>query len=85
MLRRARSLSTTRAAKVRIDGECIAKETGCVVMEVLEHRSVLRVSEVHVTLEMRVSVPGGVEKDTVRTVTENAKTLKFQCLLFERA
>ena len=69
---------------VKIDGERVVKETGRVVMEVLEHLSVLPGAEVHLTLEMRVSVPDGVKEDAVRTVSENAKTLKFQTFSFER-
>ena len=41
-------------------------------------------AEVQVTLELRISVPDGVKEDTVRTVSENAKTLKFQTFSFER-
>ncbi len=69
---------------VKVDGERVVKETGRVVMEVLEHLSVLPSAEVQVTLEFRVSVPDGVKDDVVRTVSENAKTLKFQTFSFER-
>jgi len=69
---------------VRLDGERVVRETGRVVMEVLEHLSVLPGAEVNVTLELRVSVPDGVKEDVVRTVSENAKTLKFQTFSFER-
>ncbi len=69
---------------VKLDGERVVKETGRVVMEVLEHLSVLHGAEVEVTLEIRVAVPDGVKEDTVRTVSENAKTLKFQTFSFER-
>ncbi len=69
---------------VRLDGERVVKETGRVAMEVLEHLSVLPGAEVNVTLELRVAVPDGVKEDVVRTVSENAKTLKFQTFSFER-
>jgi predicted AAA+ superfamily ATPase len=69
---------------VKVDGERVVKETGRVVMEVLEHLSVLPSADVQVTLELRVSVPDGVKDDVVRTVSENAKTLKFQTFSFER-
>jgi uncharacterized protein len=69
---------------VKLDGERVVKETGRVVMEVLEHLSVLPGAEVQVTLELRVSVPDGVKEDVVRTVSENSKTLKFQTFSFER-
>jgi hypothetical protein len=69
---------------VKLDGERVVKETGRVVMEVLEHLSILPGAEVQVTLELRVGVPDGVKEDVVRTVSENAKTLKFQTFSFER-
>ena len=69
---------------VKLDGERVVKETGRVVMEVLEHLSVLPGADVNVTLELRVAVPEGVKEDVVRTVSENAKTLKFQTFSFER-
>ena len=51
---------------VRVDGERVVKETGRVVMEVLEHLSVLPGAEVQVTLEFRVSVADGVKDDVVQ-------------------
>jgi len=60
------------------------KDVGRGVMEVLEHLSTLPDANVEATLELRVSVPEGVKDDVVRTVSENAKTLKFQTSSFER-
>jgi hypothetical protein len=37
-----------------------------------------------VTMEIEIKVPGGVEGDTVRIVTENANSLKFDHTSFER-
>lgn len=37
-----------------------------------------------VRLEVQVHVPDGVGDDVVRTMTENAKTLKFDAQGFER-
>jgi uncharacterized protein len=72
------------SGSVKLNGERVVKETGRVVMEVLEHLSVLPESEVEITLELRVAVPGGVKDDVVRTVSENAKTLRFQHFSFDR-
>jgi hypothetical protein len=41
-------------------------------------------AEVDVTLEIRINLPEGVKDEVVRTVSENAKTLKFQTFTFER-
>ena len=69
---------------VKLDGLRVVKEAGRVAMEVVEHLSTLPDAEVEVTLEIRVRVPDGVKDDVVRTVSENAKTLKFQTATFER-
>lgn len=46
--------------------------------------STLPDAEVEVTLEMRVRVPDGIKETAVRTVSVNAKTLKFLTAAFER-
>jgi hypothetical protein len=69
---------------VKLDGLRVVKEAGRISMEVVEHLSTLPDAEVDVTLEIRVKVPEGVKDDVVRTVSENAKTLKFQNYSFER-
>ncbi len=40
-------------------------------------------AEVSVTLEIAADVPAGVPDHVVRTVTENARTLKFKSQGFE--
>lgn len=55
-----------------------------VVEHVLQHLAALPGAEVEVTLEIRADVPSGVPENVVRTVTENARTLKFRDHGFER-
>jgi predicted AAA+ superfamily ATPase len=69
---------------VKLDPTRVVKDVGRVVVEVLEQLSTLPDAEVEVTLEMRVRVPEGIKDDQVRTISENAKTLKFQTAGFER-
>lgn len=69
---------------VKLDPMRIVKDVGRITVEVLEHLSTLPDAQVEVTLEMRVRVPEGIKDDAVRTVSENAKTLKFQTSAFER-
>jgi len=71
-------------ASVKLDGMRVVKDAGRVMMEVVEHLSTLPGSEVDVTLEVRVKVPDGAPEDVVRTVSENAKTLKFGTSSFGR-
>jgi len=41
-------------------------------------------AEVKVTLEIEAHMPNGVPEATVRTVTENSRTLKFDTQGFEK-
>lgn len=69
---------------VQLDGARLGRDAGRVAEEVLQHLSVLPGSVVEVRLEVQVRVSQGVESDVVRTVTENANTLKFESHSFER-
>lgn len=74
----------TFVGSVKLDPTRVVKDAGRAVVEVLEHLSTLPDAEVEVTLEVRVKVPDGIQDGTLRTVSENAKTLKFQTAVFER-
>jgi uncharacterized protein len=69
---------------VRLDSARVGRDAGRVAEEVIQHLSTLPSAEAEVTLEIRVRVPGGVKDDVVRTVQENARTLKFGSHGFER-
>jgi hypothetical protein len=69
---------------VHLDGSRLARDAGKIAEEVLQHLSTLPDAEVVVRLEIQVRVPGGVNEDTVRTVSENARTLKFESAGFEK-
>ncbi len=69
---------------VKLDGSRLGRDAGKIAEEVLQHLSTLPGAEVEVRLEILVRVPGGVGDDVVRTVSENARTLKFTNAGFER-
>ncbi len=69
---------------VKLDGSRMGRDAGKVAEEVLQHLSTLPGARVEVRLEVQVHVPDGVGDDVVRTVTENANTLKFDSHGFER-
>ena len=52
--------------------------------EVIAHLSGLVGSTVTVTLEIEAEIPSGAPDNVVRTVTENARTLKFSTQGFEK-
>jgi hypothetical protein len=68
---------------VPLDGNRIGRDAGRIAEEVIQHLSTLPGAEVEVSLEIRVRVPGGIKSDVIRTVTENANTLKFSAHSFE--
>jgi hypothetical protein len=52
--------------------------------EVIAHLAGLVDSKVRITLEIVAEIPGGLPDNTVRIVTENSRTLKFESQGFER-
>lgn len=51
--------------------------------EVIQHLMSVDGAEVELTLEVSVNAPGGIPATTVRTVSENCRTLKIQNFGFE--
>jgi hypothetical protein len=62
----------------------LQRDAGRIADEVISHLTALVGSEVKVTLEIGAQVPNGVPENTVRTVTENSRTLKFDTQGFEK-
>jgi predicted AAA+ superfamily ATPase len=69
---------------VMLDPMRVGRDAGKIADEVIAHLSGQSGAEVSVTLEISVRLPGGANEHTVRTVTENGKTLKFLSQGFER-
>ena len=68
---------------VKLNPSRIGGDAGTVGEEVLQHLAALLDSDVEVTLEIEVKTPDGFPDTVVRTVTENARTLKFDNFGFE--
>ena len=68
---------------VALDAKRVGRDAGRIAEEVLAHLAALPGAEVSVTLEIEVRLPGGAGEQTVRIVSENAKTLKFSSQGFE--
>ena len=69
---------------VKLDGARLGRDAGRVAEEIIQHLSTQPGARVEVRLEMQVRVPNGVPDDVVRTVSENARTLKFDSAVFEK-
>ncbi len=68
---------------VKLSGARVGRDAGRIADEVLSHLAALPGAKLKVTLEIHADVPGGVDPDIVRTVSENATTLRFDHASFE--
>ncbi len=68
---------------VDLDSTRVGRDAGKIAEEVLQHLAGLVGSKVEVSLEIQAERPEGFPDNVVRTVTENAKTLKFKTQGFE--
>jgi predicted AAA+ superfamily ATPase len=68
---------------VTLDPQRVGRDAGKIAEEVIAHLTSLIGSDVTVRLDIEASVPAGVPDNVVRTVTENARTLKFTSHGFE--
>ncbi|GEM82440.1 Swt1 family HEPN domain-containing protein [Meiothermus hypogaeus] len=68
---------------VRLDPDRVGRDASRIADEVIVHLAGQPGAEVVVTLEIQVRLPNGASEHTVRTVTENSRTLKFENYGFE--
>ncbi len=69
---------------VLLDSARAGRDASHVADEVITHLVGLPGAKVRVTLEIESDIPNGAPDNVVRTVTENARTLKFTSQGFER-
>lgn len=70
---------------VPVDPRRALRDATDVVNEVLQHLTALPDATVRVTIEIAAELPSGAPDHVVRTVTENARTLKFRESGFDEA
>lgn len=68
---------------VELDPDRVGRDASRIADEIISHLSTLPSSRVHVTLEIQAEIPDGASEGVIRTVTENARTLKFSSQGFE--
>jgi hypothetical protein len=68
---------------VNLDPVRIGRDAGRIGEEVVQHIAGLVGANVEVTLEIHADIPDGAPEKTVRDVTENCRTLKFETYGFE--
>jgi predicted AAA+ superfamily ATPase len=69
---------------VTLDPERLNRDFGRVAQEVVQHLTSLVGTDVEVTVEVRAASNSGFPEQVVRTVNENARTLKFTSHEFEK-
>jgi hypothetical protein len=68
---------------VKLDETRVSRDAGRIYNEIIHHLVTQLGAEVEVTLEIHARLPEGAPDAVVRTVTENARTLKFDGYWFE--
>ncbi len=68
---------------VQLDPQRVGRDAGTIAQEVISHLAGIIGADVKVTLEIDAAIPSGATEQVVRTVTENARTLKFTTQGFE--
>jgi len=79
------SLHTRYHGSVRLSPNRVTGDVGTIVDEVLQHLTSLTGCEVEITLEISALRRDGFDPNTMRTVSENSRTLKFSDYGFEEA
>src|SRR5579859_6062750 len=65
------------------DPQRLGRDVAQIAQEVVQHLTRLAGAEVNITLEIQAELPEGASEKTVRDVTENCRTLKFDNYGFE--
>ncbi|MCS6889332.1 MAG: Swt1 family HEPN domain-containing protein [Chloroflexus sp.] len=68
---------------VRLDPARVGRDAGRIAEEVIAHLVALANANVTITLEIEARLPDGFSEQTIRIVTENSRTLKFEQAAFE--
>jgi len=69
--------------RVQLDPQRVNKDTAVIVEEVIERLTSQIGCQVEITLEISARRPEGFDESTVRTISENSRTLKFEQYGFE--
>ena len=61
----------------KLDTTRVNRDVNDYVQEIIQHLMAVEGSDVELTLEVNVNAPNGIPSGTVRTVSENCRTLKI--------
>lgn len=68
---------------VQLDSLRVGRDAGRIADEIIQHLSKHVGTNVEVSLEIRAVLPDGADEKTIRDVTENCRTLRFDAFGFE--
>jgi len=80
----AKVLPTRFHGTVELDPERVGRDAGRIAEEIINHLAIQKNAKIKVILEIEAELPQGADDSLVRTITENARTLKFKSQGFER-
>jgi hypothetical protein len=69
--------------RVEVDPQRVNREIGLIVEEVIQRLTSQVGTQVEIALEIKAQRPEGFDTQTVRTISENSRTLKFEDFGFE--
>ncbi len=69
--------------RASLDPQRVNREMGLIVEEVIERLTSLIECEVEISIEINANLPEGFDEATIRTISENSRTLKFKQYGFE--
>jgi hypothetical protein len=75
--------ATRYYGRARIDPQRANKDMGLIVEEVIQRLTSLVGCKVEITVEINARLPEGFDETTIRTISENSRTLKFEPFDFE--
>ena len=67
----------------KLNAARLSSSAGQIGDEIVQHLKALVGSDVEITLEIHATIPDGIPDNVVRTISENAATLKFDQFGFE--
>ena len=67
----------------KLDNTRVNRDMNNYLQEIIQHLQAVEGSDVELTLEVSVTAPKGIPSATVRTVSENCRTLKVKSFGFD--
>lgn len=68
---------------VDIDPKRVGRDAGSIAEHIVQHLDLEKNAKVKVTIEVQADIPEGADEKTIRTVSENCRTLRFKQFAFE--